>query len=164
MVMQGYFEKPDVTADVLRDGWFHTGDSGYLDSHGYLHITGRLKNVIITGAGKNVHPEEIEVALEQSPYILESLVVGVPRKRTAGEELAAILLPDMAAVEADKERGHNTDLKVELEKAVQHYNSSVPAYRRIRQWQMRTEEFEKTSTRKIKRFKYVDVFQPVSES
>jgi long-chain acyl-CoA synthetase len=164
MVMQGYFEKPDVTAEVLRDGWFHTGDAGYLDADGYLHITGRLKNVIITGAGKNVHPEEIEATLDQSLYILASLVVGVPRKRTAGEELAAILVPDMSTVEADKERGHEVDLKAELEKAVQGYNSSVPAYRRIRQWQMRNEDFEKTSTRKIKRFRYQDVFQPVSEA
>jgi long-chain acyl-CoA synthetase len=159
MVMKGYFEDPQGTAAVLRDGWLHTGDVGFLDRFGYLHITGRLKNVIVTGAGKNVHPEEIEAVLNRSPYVLESLVVGVKQKKSAGEELAAIIEPDHGAVEAARERGTEVDIQSEIKKAVESYNHSVPSYRQIRQWQIREQDFDKTSTRKIKRFLYRNFFQ-----
>jgi long-chain acyl-CoA synthetase len=152
MVMQGYFENPEATADVLKDGWLHTGDAGYLDRYGYLHITGRIKSVIVTGGGKNIHPEEIEAQLTSSPYVLESLVMGVERKRGAGEELMAILVPDKAAVGTARDRGENVDITEAVRKVIENYNRSVPAYRRIRQWQLQDEELAKTSTRKIKRY------------
>ncbi len=154
MVMQGYFENPAATADVLRDGWFHTGDVGRVDGDGFVFITGRLKNVIVTGAGKNVHPEEIESRLNASPYVQESLVKGMERKKGAGEELEAILVPDNAAVELARDQGHPVDVRGELEKVIEAYNHSVPAYRRIRQWTMQEEELAKTSTRKVRRYLY----------
>jgi long-chain acyl-CoA synthetase len=153
-VMQGYFENPEATAEVLKEGWFYTGDAGYLDRHSYLYITGRLKNVIITGAGKNVYPEEIESRLNASPFILESLVLGVERKRGTGEELYALVVPDKIYVEGEQAAGKAVDLQNEIKRVVDEYNSSVPQYRQIRQWQLREEEFTKTSSRKIKRFLY----------
>ncbi|RPH94979.1 long-chain fatty acid--CoA ligase [candidate division KSB1 bacterium] len=161
MIMHGYFENPDATAEIMRDGWFHTGDAGYLDPDGYLYITGRIKNVIVTGAGKNVHPETIESVLNLAPFILESLVLGVQRKRGPGEELAALIVPDKSFVEAEQSRGHNVNLEAEIKSVVSAYNHSVPAYRRIRQWKIREEELEKTSTRKVKRYLYQHAFQSV---
>lgn len=157
LVMKGYFENPSATEEVLRDGWFHTGDAGYIDRDGYLFITGRIKNIIVTGGGKNVYPEEIEAILNMCPCVLESLVIGFERSKGGGEELAALLVPNAAYVETERERGNTVDVNVELKKAVDDYNESVPPYRKIRQWQIRSEEFEKTSTRKIRRYLYKDV-------
>jgi long-chain acyl-CoA synthetase len=147
----------------MRDGWFHTGDAGYFDRDGYLFITGRVKSLIVTGAGKNVHPEEIEAQLNASPYILESLVIGVERKRGSGEELYALLVPDRAAIDLEKQKGREVNLTVEFDAVIENYNASVPAYRRIRHWQLREKEFEKTSTRKIKRFVYKNAFAEAKE-
>ena len=68
MIMKGYFNNPEATAEVLKDGWLYTGDSGWVDEDGFYYIAGRVKNVIVTPAGKNVYPEEIEYELNKSPY------------------------------------------------------------------------------------------------
>ncbi len=94
MIMQGYFNNPEATKEVLKDGWLYTGDSGWVDEDGFYYIAGRLKNVIVTPAGKNVYPEEIEYELNKSPYILESLVIGRPMEGTRGEEIEAVVVPD----------------------------------------------------------------------
>lgn len=157
MVMQGYFENPEATAAVLRDGWFHTGDAGYLDRDGYLFITGRIKNIIVTAAGKNIYPEEIEARLNAAPYILESLVLpDIGRK--GGEELAALIVPDAAALAAANDRGEEVDLESAVNFAVEEYNRAAPAYRRLRKWRIYDGEFEKTSTRKIRRYIYKSAF------
>jgi long-chain acyl-CoA synthetase len=158
VVMQGYYENPQATAEVLKDGWFHTGDAGYLDRSGRLHITGRIKNVIVTGAGKNVYPEEIEAHLNLSPYILESLVVGRKDKRGVGEGLAAVIVPDKEYVECEIARGRSVDVEAEVKQAVDSYNHTAPTYRRIRDWKIREQEFEKTSSRKIRRYLYTKKF------
>ena len=157
-VMLGYYQNPEATSAVLRDGWFHTGDAGYLDRDGFLFITGRIKSMIVTAAGKNVYPEEIESQLNASPYIIESLVLGVERQRGAGEELYALIVPDKTVLELEKENGHDVNVMAEIQAVVEAYNKSVPTYRSIRQWQLREEEFVKTSSRKIKRFLYKDSF------
>jgi long-chain acyl-CoA synthetase len=158
VVMQGYYNNPEANADVLRDGSFYTGDAGYLDRDGYLFITGRIKNIIVTGAGKNIYPEPIEAELNASPYILESLVVGVKAKRGAGEELAAIIVPHKTYIETEHERGHHVNIESEVKSVVEAYNHSAPAHRRLRQWKIRDEEFDKTSTRKIRRYLYTKEF------
>ena len=78
-VMLGYYEMPDETAKVLKDGWFYTGDLGYFDKDGFLFITGRKKNVIVLKNGKNIYPEEIEVLINDLPYVAESMVFGAPK-------------------------------------------------------------------------------------
>ncbi|HEY3296168.1 MAG TPA: AMP-dependent synthetase/ligase [bacterium] len=163
LVMRGYFENPEATAHVMEGGWFHTGDAGYLDRDGYLFITGRIKNIIVTGGGKNVYPEEIEAVLNMCPCVLESLVIGFERSRGGGEELAALLVVDQTYVDGERERGNEVDVNAELKKAVDDYNQSVPPYRKIRQWQIHPTEFEKTSTRKIRRYVYKDAVQQESK-
>jgi acyl-CoA synthetase (AMP-forming)/AMP-acid ligase II len=91
----GYFEDPDATAAALRDGWFHTGDQGELDSEGYLTVTGRLKDVIRTG-GESVTPGEVEAALARHPGIAEVAVVGVPDLQW-GELVCAVVVPSEGA-------------------------------------------------------------------
>jgi long-chain acyl-CoA synthetase len=148
---------------VLRDGWFHTGDAGRLDRNGYLYITGRIKNIIVTSGGKNVYPEEIEAVLNLCPSVLESLVIGYERGKGGGEELAALLVPNQTYLDSERERGNSVDVNAEIKKAVDGYNESVPPYRIIRQWQIHPTEFEKTSTRKIRRYLYKDAMKMESK-
>ncbi|MDR5651219.1 long-chain-fatty-acid--CoA ligase [Ruixingdingia sedimenti] len=89
-VMKGYYGRPEATAEVLRDGWYHSGDAGYLDAGGYLYIRDRIKDMIISG-GENIYPAEVESALSEHPAVLESGVVGVPSERW-GEEVKAFVV------------------------------------------------------------------------
>jgi len=157
-VMRGYYKNPEATAEVLVDGYLRTGDLGYMDDEGYVYITGRIKNVIVTHGGKNVYPEEIEEKLNASPYVLESLVVGrkIDKKDMSGEEIFAYIVPDFGYIEFEKETPiHKIDFK-EIEKmidnVVRELNSKLQEYKRIRGYKVLTEEFPKTSTRKIKRY------------
>ncbi|MEK7477268.1 MAG: AMP-binding protein [Candidatus Coatesbacteria bacterium] len=164
MVMQGYYRNPEATAAVMQDGWLLTGDAGYLDGKGFLHITGRLKNVIVTHGGKNVYPEELEEKLDASPFIKESLVYGEPESEDIrGEKVAAIIVPDYELIrenwdEMPHARVHRepTDQAIaeEVDRAIHGLNHHLPAYKRITGWAIHREELAKTSTRKIKRFLY----------
>jgi long-chain acyl-CoA synthetase len=157
-VMKGYYKNPEATAEVLVDGYLRTGDLGYIDEEGYVHITGRIKNVIVTHGGKNVYPEEIEEKLNEFPYVLESLVVGrkIDEKDMTGEEIFAYIVPDFGYIEFEKETPiHKIDFK-EIEEiisnVVRELNSKLPEYKRIKGYKILTEELPKTSTRKIKRY------------
>ena len=90
-VMTGYWNQPDVTATVLRDGWLHTGDGGYLDADGYLYVTGRITERIITG-GENVYPAEVENVLCQHPAVAEAAVIGLPDGHW-GQRIHAVIAP-----------------------------------------------------------------------
>jgi long-chain acyl-CoA synthetase len=157
-VMKGYYKNPEATAEVLVDGYLRTGDLGYIDEEGYVYITGRIKNVIVTHGGKNVYPEEIEEKLNEFPYVLESLVVGkkIDEKDMTGEEIFAYIVPDFGYIEFEKETPiHKIDFK-EIEEiifnVVRELNSKLPEYKRIKGYKILTEELPKTSTRKIKRY------------
>ncbi len=97
-IMMGYFKNPELTEQSITDGWFHTGDLGYLDEEGYLYITGRLKNVIITKNGKNIFPEELEYYLSNSPYIAESMVFEGEEKTGEDTLVVATIMPDMEEI------------------------------------------------------------------
>jgi Long-chain acyl-CoA synthetases (AMP-forming) len=152
-VMLGYYKDPEATAAVLKDGWYHTGDIGYLDQDHFVHITGRIKNVIITKNGKNVYPEEIENYLSKVPYIEECMVWGKDSEET-GETLI------FASIRADYEEvkgaiGENfTDEQVAelIWKEIDSINTGLPFFKRIKKIDVRKEEFEKTTGKKIKRF------------
>ncbi|HTU01352.1 MAG TPA: AMP-binding protein, partial [Candidatus Sulfotelmatobacter sp.] len=96
-VMQGYYQAPEATAEVMRDGWFLSGDLGYLDGEGYVTITGRAKEVIVLSSGKNIYPEEVEQVYLQSPYIREICLVPKAEDRAGAEVegLMALVLPDL---------------------------------------------------------------------
>lgn len=157
-LMKGYYKNPKATAEMIDpEGWLHTGDIGFLDSEGYLHITGRKKNIIVTPGGKNVYPEEIEDMINNSPYILESLIVGVPEgEHSKGENIYCYAVPDY---EYFDNLGNLQGIKITEEFVEEHVNqairdvsSKLPDYKRIKGWRVRREEFPKTSTKKIKRY------------
>jgi long-chain acyl-CoA synthetase len=168
MVMQGYYKNPEATRDVLREGWLYTGDSGWVDDEGYYYITGRLKNVIVTQAGKNVYPEEIEAELNRSPYILESLVMGRPAQGGRGEEIEAIVVPDFEYFDAEAaERGESvTQEQIEktIKEQVNAQCQTLADFKKVKYIQIREEEFEKTSTRKIKRYLFSHRAEPIGKS
>jgi long-chain acyl-CoA synthetase len=93
-IMSGYYNKPDATAEAIKDGWFHTGDIGSIDADGYLAITDRKKDLLVTSGGKKIAPQPIENVLKQSPLISEAVVLGDRRKYAA-----ALIVPDFAALE-----------------------------------------------------------------
>jgi len=155
-VMLGYFNNPLATAEVITDGWYHTGDLGRIDSRGMLTICGRLKNVIVTANGKNVYPEEIENELLHSPYIAEVMVYGHKVDGTA-EEVYAIIYPNQEAIDGYAQQhklAPMTEKAVEdlIREEVLKVSRNLADYKRIRKFTLREDEFPKTTTRKIKRF------------
>ncbi len=150
-VMLGYYKNPEETAKVLVDGWLHTGDYGYFDKDGFLYISGRKKNVIVTKNGKNIFPEEVEYYLNKCDYIKEVVVWGVEDEKTGDTIVAAEIFPDQSVVE--KEFGKITEegLRRLLKKSIDEINEQMPLYKRVKRIELRDEEFDKTTTQKIKR-------------
>lgn len=152
-VMVGYLDNPRATAEVLRDGWLHTGDIGKLDRNGYLTFIGRRKSVIVTAGGKNVYADEIEAALNGCWCILESIVLPT-KDRKGNEQVGAIVVPDYEAISNSREpAGDLTDEGVTslVTNEVRRISAELPEYKRIREVRIRNEELPKTSTRKVKR-------------
>ena len=153
MVMKGYYNNPQETDKILKDGWLHTGDLGWKDKDGYFYIAGRKKNVIVSSAGKNIYPEEIENQLLQSPCILETLVLG--RKVSKGvEEVEAIIVTNYEYIQQISKDQTRDEEKIRLliKDEIAKCCEGIADYKRVKHFQIRKEEFEKTSTRKIKRF------------
>ncbi len=150
-VMMGYYNNPTATAEVMRDGWFYSGDYGYIDKDGFVYITGRKKNVIVTKNGKNIFPEEIETYLNRAPIVAESMVYGI--EQAGGDTLVAVMIqPD--AEEAKNLLGENYTkeaLQKALEEAVEGVNNSLQNYKRVSRVVLHEEDFEKTTTKKIRR-------------
>ena len=152
-VMLGYYNMPEETAKVIKDGWFYTGDQGYIDDEKFIYITGRKKNVIIASNGKNVFPEELEYLLSKIPYVSESMVWGADNERNGDITIVAAIRPDMEEVEAVI--GKNPDeeaVKKLLWEEVNKVNAELPLFKKIRNSAVRNEEFEKNTSKKIKRF------------
>ena len=158
ITMKGYFHNDAATAEVFQDGWFHTGDLGRLDAEGYLTITGRKKSLIVNREGKNIYPEEVELAINAAPHVLESVVLGFRVGEEKGERVGAILVPDMDRIAADfpAKKGAMTDDEVAtlVRKEAQQAVQEIAEYKRPRKVQVRFEPFERTTTQKIKRYLY----------
>lgn len=154
-VMLGYYGNPAATAEVLRDGWFYTGDLGRMLPDGRVRITGRLKNMIATAAGKKIYPEEVEVQLANSPYVLEVVVVGGRDARGEREEVHAHIYPNLTELELlARSHGKTCDdafVEATLRADVEARCAPLAAYKHVRRVLVRKTEFPKTTTGKIKR-------------
>ncbi len=148
-VMLGYYNNPEANAEVFtEDGWFRTGDVGYLDKDNYVYITGRIKFVIVLENGKNVFPEEIEEYLDTIDTISECCVIG--RKSEDSDEvvLTVVVYPDYSKFPADAD---DDAVYETIKKAINATNKKLPTYKQIKAIEIRKTEFEKTTTKKIKR-------------
>ena len=152
----GYYNDPENTALALdSDGYYHTGDLGYIDEDGFCIITGRKKNVIIAKNGKNVFPEEIEFLLSQSPYVAESVVSGVDDKAKDDIVILATIFPDLDEVKAklgiETEPTQDQIMDI-LKTVVADTNEKLENYKKIKKIEIRMTEFEKNTSKKIKRY------------
>jgi len=142
-VMAGYFRNETATAKVLRDGWLYTGDLGYLDERGYLHITGRSKDVIVTSAGKNVYPDEVELLYKSVPHVREMCVVGIKDAQRREEVHGVFVLS----------RGDARDASVrqEIHASLADIGGRIPSYQRIQHVHFWEHELPKTHQMTVKR-------------
>ena len=154
-VMIGFYKNEKASREVFDDGWFMTGDLGFIDEDGFLHICGRKKNVIISRSGKNVFPEEIEDILQRSPFIQECLVYGEDDPKLDEIISAQIVVDAEAFIELSEARGVpitpeliNDVIAKEVKKA----NAELSSFKQIKKFTIRELEFEKTTTLKIKRY------------
>lgn len=155
-VSPGYRDNPEATAQLIRNGWLHTGDLGRM-ADGHLWITGRAKNVIISAAGKNIYPEEIEEMLLTHDIILETVVFGRGKEGRQGEEVRAVVVPNLetcTALGIEIDPPDVTVIKARVAAVIEAVNKEIAAYKRISGFELSLEELEKTSTKKVKRFLY----------
>lgn len=152
-VMLGYYNMPELTDETIVDGWFHTGDMGYKDKDGYVYITGRKKNVIITKNGENVFPEEVEYLLNLSPVVLESMVFEEESENKDDMRIAASIVADMESIEEFYGKDL-TDEQIDklIWEVVDKYNDENPMYKKIRRVSIRRTELKKNTSNKIIRF------------
>ncbi len=146
-VMLGYYKRPDLTEQVLKDGWFSTGDYGMLDSEGRLKITGRKKNIIVLTNGKNIYPEELEEKIGSIDYVKEVVVYAVLDENGAEDGLCAEAFLDEDMVSDMNE----PDIKARLKKDIDEALAELPRYKQISEVVIRDTEFVKNSSNKIKR-------------
>lgn len=157
MVMKGYYKNEAATREVFTsDGWFKTGDVGYLDKENYLYLTGRAKNVIVTEGGKNVYPEEIENAFQLYSEIEQILVRGyLLDKREKSEGIEACIYPSKEWFDLEAVRNGMTiqdgDIEARIKHIVDEVNAKLLPYQRISKITILTEPLEMTTTKKIKR-------------
>ncbi|OGV05161.1 MAG: AMP-dependent synthetase [Ignavibacteria bacterium RIFOXYA2_FULL_37_17] len=154
-VMLGYYNNEKATEDTFESNWFKTGDIGFVDEDGFLHINGRKKNVIISKSGKNVFPEEVEDILTRSPFILEALVSGEEDSKQ-GEIISAQIVVDAEAfielAEASNTKINDELLHKTISEEIEKTNKQLSSYKQIKKFHIRENEFEKTTTQKIKRY------------
>ena len=143
-VMLGYYEDPEATAEILEDGWLHTGDLASLDKDGYIYIRGRKKNVIVLKNGKNVYPEELEDLIDALPYVQESMVYGQKRRKD-GDSKDLII---SAKIVYDPDLMEGVDVQADIDAI----NKTLPSYKQIHRIETTDEPMEKTTTGKIKRY------------
>jgi long-chain acyl-CoA synthetase len=150
IVMKGYWNRPDATSAVLKDGWMRTGDLGYFDKRGNLFITGRMKEVIVLSNGKNIYPEEIEAHYLSSPFIKEICVIGLEARPgdAMSERLRAVIVPNFELLRQRKIVNAKEVIRFDIESL----SAKLPSTKRIGSYEIWQQELPRTTTRKLKRF------------
>ncbi|MEG0923665.1 MAG: AMP-binding protein [Anaerovoracaceae bacterium] len=151
-VMLGYYKDQEATDQVLKDGWLYTGDFGYFDEDGFLYLSGRKKNVIITKGGKNIFPEEVEYYFQENEYVEEVMVYGVKDDRVGNTIVSATIYPNYQLLKETHGEMTDSDIYHFFKDITDQVNEKMSAYKRVKRINIRTTEFEKTTTGKIKRF------------
>jgi long-chain acyl-CoA synthetase len=151
-IMLGYYEMPEETANVLKDGWFYTGDLGYIDTKGYLFITGRNKNMIVLKNGKKVFPEELETIVNRLDLVSESMVFGLESKEDKNDvKLSVKVVYDKEVVKAKYQGKTEDELYKIIWEQIKEINTTFPRYKHIQNMILSSEELIKTTTKKVKR-------------
>lgn len=151
-VMLGYYEMPEITKEVLKDGWFYTGDLGYFDTKGLLHITGRNKNMIVLKNGKKVFPEEIETIINRIEEVEECMVFGLPSKEDENDvKLSVKIVYNKDEVKEKYGKISEEDLEKTIWNQIKEINKTFPRYKHIQNLILTDEELVKTTTKKVKR-------------
>ena len=150
IVMQGYYNRVDATAEAIRDGWFHSGDLGYLDERGNLFITGRKKEMIVLSSGKNIYPEEVEAQYLRSPFIKEICVMGLVNRpgEPFSERLHAVIVPNFDVLRERKIVNTREVIRFDVE----NLSMELPGAKRILSFDLWPDPLPRTTTRKLKRF------------
>ena len=152
-VMLGYYEDEEETEKTLRNGWLYTGDYGYFDDEGFLYITGRKKNVIVTKGGKNIFPEEVEQLIHENQLVEEVMVHGVEDERIGNVAITADIYPNYALLEETQGELTESEIYHLFKEYMDTINGMMPPYKHIKRINIRKTPFEKTTSGKIKRFK-----------
>lgn len=151
-VMLGYYEMPEQTQEAMKDGWFYTGDLGYIDLDGCLHITGRNKNMIVLANGKKVFPEEIETLINRIPLIEESMVFGMPSEDDKNDVKLSVKAVYNKDIANEKYPGKSEDeLYKIIWNEIKEINKSFPRYKYVQNLILTDKELIKTTTKKVKR-------------
>lgn len=151
-VMQEYYQNEEATKEVIKDGWFYTGDLGYFDKDGYLFVTGRKKDVIVLKNGKNIYPEELEILINKLPYVEESMVFGKPDRKNDDLNLCAKIVYNKDVMKQKYPTQTKEDYSAILWQDIRNkINKLMPAYKYIREIIVTDEPLIKTTTQKIKR-------------
>jgi long-chain acyl-CoA synthetase len=162
-LMLGYFENDEATKEVFDSGgYLLTGDLGRRDELGYIYISGRKKNLIVSSGGKNIYPEEIETHFSASRVIGEILVVGRRVSASAGEQIFAVVVPNYETLKEDHggKEDDETFIKDLVKKEIELVNRTMPGYKKISDFMLRREPFEKNAQQKIRRFLYKSYEDP----
>lgn len=151
-VMLGYYEMPEETKAVLKDGWFYTGDLGYFDKDGFLFITGRNKNMIVLKNGKKVFPEELETLINRIDLVKESMVFGLPDEKDKNDVMLSVKIVYNEEEAKEKYEGKTEkELYEIIWNKIKELNKTFPRYKHIQKMILTKEELIKTTTKKVKR-------------
>lgn len=159
-VMQGYYKDPVRTAEVIRDGWFHTGDLARIDENGFIFICGRIKDMIVTPGAKKVFPEDLEYYYGRIDLVKEICVVGLPREDGMGDEPVAYVVPQESAPRVEGSRGRTES---EIRAQFSELSSKLPNFKRVRKMVFRSKGLPKTPSLKVRRFKVRELLQAARE-
>jgi long-chain acyl-CoA synthetase len=155
-LMMGYYKDEEKTKEVIKDGWFYTGDLGYMDEDGFLFISGRSKNVIIGSGGENIYPEQLEAIINENEAVLDCLVLEQDEKLIARIHLDYELIDKMFHADKMPDAQVRENIAKYLEEMRTKINSQVSSFSKISKFIEQIEPFVKTPTKKIKRYLYTE--------